>query len=584
MITEKLLLSELHQIIRQPVALVPESWTMDQLNSMIGENEWQGIIWHNESGRITGACTADCLATLAISSQPLKNAIRRHIFICHTGIALNDLLACETLEHADYIVLVNEGDNQPVGLINLWQLNRWLWEQCRDIQHRLNAVLDTVHEAVTIIDHAHMVVGWNRRAEELYNIPAAKILGRTIHTFFTDLMVTRVMENNRQVINAYHQPCADTHVLINSRPIKRDNRLIGSVSAEWDITEIINLHQQLTRANTQVSMLKKQISGIGGRRDGFYGILGHGKRLTEAINLARKVADTNAAVLLRGQSGTGKELFAEAIHRTSERAAKPFIVLNCGAIPPTLFESELFGYQGGAFTGADRRGKPGKFELAHRGTLFLDEIGELQPDMQVKLLRVLQNEVFYRVGGNEPIQVDVRIIAATNRDLELMITQGNFREDLYYRLNVISLELPNLNEHKEDIPELVYAFIHEFAGRHHRAITRVSPEVMSALLGYHWPGNVRELRNVVERLVILTEEGTIGLQHLPTNIKHPVLSNMPAEQSPTLPNITRHTELDVITNALQQAGYNKAVAARMLGIPRSTLYYKMKTLGIKHVY
>ncbi|MFZ7103172.1 MAG: sigma-54 interaction domain-containing protein [Peptococcaceae bacterium] len=470
-------------------------------------------------------------------------------------------------------------NKRPLGIIEAGTLLPVLWQEINFLECQMSTLMDTVHEAITMIDKENNVIGWNRRAEELYQIPCTLIMGQNIAEFFSSLVVTNVI-NKQEVRDAYHQPRPENHVLINARPIIYSaETILGSVCSERDITETVNLHNELSKASSQVDILKNEIKKYNGPADAFAKIYGHSKRLLEVIGMAKRVATTSTAVLIRGESGTGKELFAESIHNYSSRRTKPFIVINCAAVPPTLFESELFGYNPGAFTGADKKGKPGTFELAHNGTVFLDEIGELQPEMQVKLLRILQNQHFYRVGGSEPIKVDVRVIAATNRNLESMIQEGTFREDLYYRLNVVSVEIPPLRKRKEDIPELVYLFTREFCSLHNRNIVQIEPEVMNIFLNYAWPGNIRELRNVIERMVIMAENNRMTEDNLPVGLKLTKYKTIHHEGS-TLIDVTDRAEKEVILQALDGSDGNKSKAAKILGIPRSTLYYKMKKLGV----
>lgn len=566
-------------IMLHPVVSALPGITVSRAREMLGEGKYRGIVLI-EGQKVAGACPGDYLADCA-DGDILLGTIDycRHVLVIPQNATLKDIVGIRKPGPTP-IHVITGADGKPAGIIDPDHLVQWLTEELFLTDNRLAAVVDTVNEAITIIDRNEDVVCWNSRAEKLYDIPAEQIIGKPIKSFFTELVATQVLHENREVRNSYHQPCEGTHVLINAGPIRLDDTLIGSISAERDITELVQLHQDLSRANSQVRLLEKEIKSLNGRYDPFKVIIGHSRRLAESVAVARRVAGTNASVLIRGESGTGKDLFAEAMHKESGRRGKPFIAINCGAIPPTLFESELFGYQGGAFTGADRKGKPGKFEMADGGTVFLDEIGELPPEMQVKLLRVIQQNVFYRVGGSESIKVDVRIIAATHRNLEDMIAQQQFREDLYYRLNVVSLEMPPLRERKEDIPELVYTFINEFSQQHKRSISQVAPEVMSILLEYSWPGNVRELRNVLERLVILAEGDTINVEHLPSTLKRQALKSRGQETSSTLADLTRRNERDIITRALRQARGNKARAAKALGIPRSTLYYRMKALKL----
>jgi Nif-specific regulatory protein len=282
-------------------------------------------------------------------------------------------------------------------------------------------------------------------------------------------------------------------------------------------------------------------------------------------------------VLIRGESGTGKELVAHAIHYNSPRAGKPFVKVSCGALPESLIESELFGYEPGAFTDA-RAQKKGRFELAHGGTLFLDEVGELSPPTQVKLLRVLQEREFERLGGVRPIKVNVRLVAATNQDLEAAVKAGVFREDLYYRLNVFSIYLPPLRERRPDVPLLADHFVEKYAAAHGKDVRRIATTAIDMLMSYHWPGNVRELENCIERAVLVCEGGAIHAHHLPPTLQT-------AEVSGTLPRLSLEAavssyEKDLILDALKSARGNRAKAARLLDSTERILGYKVRKYGI----
>ncbi|TGV06095.1 AAA family ATPase, partial [Mesorhizobium sp. M00.F.Ca.ET.186.01.1.1] len=273
----------------------------------------------------------------------------------------------------------------------------------------------------------------------------------------------------------------------------------------------------------------------------------------------------------------GKELFAKAVHDVREGANAPFIAINCGAISPTLFESELFGYEKGAFSGADQKGKKGMIELARGGTLFLDEVGEMPLDMQVKLLRVLQEKKYYPVGGTKQIEADFRIVAATNKNLEEMIREGKFREDLYYRLNVVTLAIPPLRHRIEDTVELAHFFLYEFSLRYNRPIHAISQNVMQNLLQYDWPGNIRELRNAIERLVVFATDGTIREEDLPYSVQSQA-KQLPVELPDDLFSLQEELEAHerrVILRAIELENGNKQAAAKRLGISRATLYNKL---------
>ncbi len=302
-------------------------------------------------------------------------------------------------------------------------------------------------------------------------------------------------------------------------------------------------------------------------------IIGSSAIMRQTLATARQVADSTATVLLTGESGTGKEVFVSAIHRWSDRADRPLVRISCAALPETLLEAELFGYEKGAFTGATTR-RTGRFEAAHGGTLFLDEVGEMSPATQVKLLRVLQENVIERLGGQETIPVDVRIVAATNADLETMVREGSFREDLFYRLNVINIELPALRHRGEDVVLLTDFFLQKYNAKNGKNLQGFTRDAMDVLVGYAWPGNVRELENAVERAVVLGKEDMVGLEALPRS----VVSGRQRFDAVTVPVGTtlRDAEMQLITATLESTGGDKETAANILGIASRTIYRKLQ--------
>jgi nitrogen regulation protein NR(I) len=327
--------------------------------------------------------------------------------------------------------------------------------------------------------------------------------------------------------------------------------------------------------------------------DARFGIIGASPGILDIYSILERVADTPTTVLITGESGTGKELVARALHENGSRRDKPFIKVNCAAIPKELIESELFGYERGAFTGAVTS-KPGRFELANGGTLFLDEIGEIPVEMQVKLLRALQESEFERVGGIKTIRVDVRLVAATNRDLKKLIASGNFREDLFYRLNVVPIRLPALRERSTDIPALVDHFLSKFNERLKKHVAGVEQDAMDVLAGYTWPGNIRELENVVERAVLFCDAGKLRANDLPPEVRGAPITVPPptgADLDAALAaegGLKEHVkvamsrlERELVSRALQQTGGNVTHAARLLKISRKGLQLKMKELGLR---
>ncbi|MEJ5330452.1 MAG: sigma-54 dependent transcriptional regulator [Desulfobaccales bacterium] len=347
-----------------------------------------------------------------------------------------------------------------------------------------------------------------------------------------------------------------------------------------DLDELLHLlahiseHRTLVREN---ELLRQELQA---RTVTAEAIISQSPRMAELVNLAARIAPTQASVLILGETGTGKELFARLIHQLSPRAGRPFVALNCAAIPETLLESELFGHERGAFTGAMQR-RLGRVEQAHGGTLFLDEVGEIPSSIQVKLLRFLQEREFQRLGGERPLKADVRLISATNRDLEALMRQGSFREDLFYRLNVVTLKIPPLRERREDIPPLIDHFLQCFARDNRKAIAGLSREARDLLIKYDYPGNVRELENILERAVVIARGNVITREDLP----FPEASSPPASvafsRAATLPEAVADLERRMIREALEKTGRHQTRAAALLGLSERMLRYKLKKYGLK---
>ena len=352
-----------------------------------------------------------------------------------------------------------------------------------------------------------------------------------------------------------------------------------------EVTILIDKALELRNLKRENKTLKKELTN----RYGFKNIVGQSKAMQEVFRLVEKVADTDSTVLITGESGTGKELIAHAIHYASDRRDKPFIPVNCAAIPEELLESELFGHEKGAFTHAIRT-RIGRFELANKGTIFLDEIGEMSPSLQVKLLRVLQERKFERVGGVKTISVDIRVVAATNIDLEEAVKEGRFREDLFYRLNVIPIKMPPLRERRSDIPLLANHFLKQYSKDKGRKVESINQEAMEVLMNYDWPGNVRELENIIERVVILSNGKVIKKEDLPLPIVEKAGANISVtsptkvfefpEEGLSLSQAVSELEKSLILKALERTGGVKNRAAKLLKMNRTTLIEKMKKLGL----
>jgi len=350
------------------------------------------------------------------------------------------------------------------------------------------------------------------------------------------------------------------------------------------LTKPLNLDELLhrvhqVREHQRLLVENRELRQALAERHRVEGILGESGRMQEVLSLVRRVAPSDATVLIRGESGTGKELIAKAIHYASPRAEGPLVRVNCAALPETLLESELFGHERGAFTGAVASRK-GRFELAHGGSLFLDEIGDLPLHLQVKLLRVLQEREIERLGSSRPLPVDVRLLAATHRDLEALVRGGRFRDDLYYRINVVTVALPPLRERREDIPLLVEHFVSAFAAKNGKAIRGLTREARDALLRYDYPGNVRELENVIERAVVLTRDDVIGPEDLPLSLVDPIPETPEGADERGLPAAVEGLERRMIRDALARTGGVQTAAAELLGISERVLRYKLRKYGL----
>ena len=435
-------------------------------------------------------------------------------------------------------------------------------------RRQMEAILESISEGVLATDEKGSITLINPAAEKIVQHPREKVLGRSVGEILApDVPMLKTLatgmgyDNEEVMINTNPR----SHYIMTTRPIKKENGPItGVVAALKDMSQVRELVYSITRP----SMVT------------FDDIVAQSPIMRNLVDFAKQIARSQSTVLLRGESGTGKELFARAIHMASPRRARRFVPVNCAALPDTLLESELFGYEEGAFTGAQKGGKQGLFEFAHQGTLFLDEIGELSPHLQAKLLRVLQDGKVRRLGGKEELPVDVRVIAATSRPLEEMLQNGGFRADLYYRLNVIPLFLPPLREHREDIPALVENFIREINPRLGLSIHSVSPRAMNRLMSHQWPGNVRELANVVERGMNLVAAGEIlDLPHLLITARD--MSTFQPHQGPSGPTTRSLAEqvAETEARALRQAlavHKTSRSAGKALGVSHTTVLKKLR--------
>ncbi|MFA7573394.1 MAG: sigma 54-interacting transcriptional regulator [Lutispora sp.] len=456
-------------------------------------------------------------------------------------------------------------------------------ENLKEVQSMLGAVFNATQDAISVVDKDGLGIMINPAYTKITGLSGKDVIGKyaTVDIAEGDSVHLQVLATKSPVKGALLKVGPNRkEVLVNAAPIIVDGELIGSVGVLHDITEMNRLSEELRQAKQIIRKLEAKYT--------FDDIEGKDAELLNAIDKAKKAADTPATVLLIGESGTGKEIFAHAIHNSSERKYKQFVRVNCAAIPQTLLESELFGYEEGAFTGAKKGGKKGLFDEANGGTIFLDEIGEINVETQAKLLRVLQEKEIMKVGGIKPVNIDVRVIAASNIDIENAIKQGKFRKDLYYRINMFPIRIPTLKERKGDIGHLARFFLKKFNQEYGRNIEGINEDALQKLIEYKWPGNVRELENIIGRAIInmkMTEK-TIQKRHLPKFDLGDERINIPSEtefsemETMTLEQLTDRIESEYIVHVLKLCDNNKTQAAKILKISLRNLYYKLEKHGI----
>ena len=453
-----------------------------------------------------------------------------------------------------------------------------LVRELEDLVEALRMILDNAYSGIILCDRHSKILYMNRFYADLLKTDKDEALGKHIKTFFPDSRLPGVVETGEMELGQKCSLRADVALVVNRIPVKMGGETIGVLlqTIFKDYTEINELMARLNLLEKEVKYYKRGLDTMLSATYTFDSIVGKDARIREAKRVAEKYARTDAAVLIVGATGTGKELFAHAVHLASKRKKGPFVCVNCAAIPKDLLESELFGYETGAFTGARQKGKTGKIELAHKGTLFLDEIGDIPVAAQSKLLRVLETRHIEKLGGLKTVEVDFRLVAATNRDLRAMMDRNEFREDLFYRLNTMIVEIPTLSERTDDIPGLVNHFLSSKPG------IRVSKAAITALRNYPWPGNVRELKNVVERAVSLADGDLIDLEHLPHEVRTSKSKCRQPQQAAFKPLSEELAcyEKEILVEALNLNRGNMAKTARLLGVSRSTLYEKCKAHGI----
>lgn len=566
---------------------VPQNTKIKKVFNAMIKNNMDEVLIVDEYKNLTGIFTRKNLSQLDYKNEELmeepifKYSIKNIVTISPDAYAreARDIM----IEHnIGRLPVVQHGNVK--GIITSINLRDNFYIKVDEMFNLQNDVLNNIHEAICICDGRGIITYWNKSSEKLYEIKAQEVIGKHISTHFCNAIILKVLNEGKAIENVKHEPIKGKTVILSAVPvINSDKKVVAVVSTDRDVTEVENLSKKLHSANEKVEMLSHAYNREIANNYKFSSIVGKSKKIISSINMCQKIASTSTSVLITGESGTGKEVFAKSIHEASGRKGQ-FVAVNCSAIPEQLLESELFGYVDGAFTGAAKKGKIGMFEFANNGTLFLDEIGDMPIGMQSKLLRVLQDGIVYRLGSEKPIHTNTRIIAATNKNLRQAIKNNEFRDDLFYRLAVVQVELPPLRERKEDIRDLINLFINQVSHHEKINIDKIDDEVYEILSNYKWEGNIRELKNVVQRMVVLSINGVVSLESIPPYIlkeKNELFQKDSCKDCYDLDNRVKDLEISLITKAMELTEGNKAKAAEILKIKRTTLYYKLKQYGLE---
>ncbi|MFJ5768357.1 sigma 54-interacting transcriptional regulator [Psychrobacillus sp. NPDC093180] len=525
-----------------------------------------------------------------------KREIDEPILTLLNGILLNQETGTKTKlqlnNHSLYVkcypILEN---NELVGSMVLMEDMTMLEETVKELEFskewedKLRSVVELAYDGIILVDEQLKITMANKGFCDLYEMDEKALLGNSIIKTFPELDIEETLRMGVKMINV-PKLIRDTQSLITVLPIKDGEVIVGAICkiTYQGLTQLQTALQKVSKLEQQLSYYQNELKEIRGTKYSLADIVGESESIRQAKKEALAASRSRSTVLLLGESGTGKELFAHGIHAASQQTGM-FVQVNCAAIPSELLESEFFGYAEGSFTGAKKGGKKGKLEMAQNGTLFLDEIGDMPLQLQTKLLRVLQEKEFEPVGSNRIIQLDTKIIAATNKNLEKLISEGKFREDLYYRLNIMRIEIPPLRERMEDIPDIVNSIITEL-NRSGFQLSGITHSALTRLLNYDWPGNIRELQNLLERAANLTQDHYIKVVQLPNPLSTRVQQNTDEHVRPfpspktlsqdSFISSMERTEKELILTALREANGNKAQASRSLGISRTWLYAKMK--------
>ncbi len=575
-----------HYWMKPPHFLVFENQSFKQiLEMMTARNE--DLIMINKEHEVLGIVTSEGMYRALLSGFTLTQTFNEKWF--QDSLMVNAEDSMLDISYEGRVIPVINDEDKIVGSLSAHEILRFKNDYIESIKHNvelIDIILDIAYEGVAVVDRRGHILKMNKAYANFLGLKSEEVIGKYVADVIENTQLHKTVKTGIPERGGV-QIIQGQKMIVHRIPIWQNDEIIGAIGMLIfeGVTELYRILENATQLSTNNpssidrEQSKERNNRFSSPKKTFEHILGTSDALHLTKSLSRKAAKTKTTVLITGESGTGKEVFAQAIHNLSPRNEEAFIAINCAAIPEQLLEAELFGYVEGAFTGAKKGGSAGKFEMANKGTIFLDEIGDMPLSMQTKILRVLEEKEIVKVGGTKSIPLDVRIIAATNQKLIKRVEEGYFREDLYYRLNVINIEIPPLRKRKEDIPTLIAHYLDHFSKEYHVKPKNMDNAVMEALRTYDWPGNIRQLINTAEQLITLVEGDVIKYKHLPSVIREKQ-QHIPADVRQPLKTGRMEQEIVTIQEALERVQGNKTKAAKQLGIHRTTLYKKLNQYNL----
>jgi len=576
---------------KSPVTLNPEDGLGKAVQKLMDE-DIDGIPVIDADNEIMGLVSKKHILTAYIKGIPPDTPVKG-IMATEIDSIREDESVEKAWEYPAGTLPVVDEEGKLVGILTKTNLLMGYYKDLQEVKRlnkELDAIIESSYDGFYITDGNGYTLRINSAYSRITGIKPEEVIGKHMKELVDkgvySQSVTLLVLKKKKPVTIMHDIKTGKRVLITGNPVFNEKGEIERVVTNVrDITELNRLKKQLEETKELTQRYHMELQELRNKQQELDGIVAKSTEMRKTIEMAEKVAKVDSTVLILGESGVGKEILAKIIHASSRRNNGPFIKVNCAAIPETLLESELFGYEGGSFTGAKKKGKPGMFELARNGTIFLDEIGELPLNLQPKLLRVIQDRELIRVGGSHPVELDVRIIAATNRDLEEMVRKGKFREDLFYRLNVVPITIKPLRERKDDILPLIVHFVERF-NKKYQLNKRFASTTVDILMEYTWPGNIRELENMIERLMVMVNDDVIQPHHLPGRIKGTALTiNHLLKDDAIIPlkKAVAETEKNLIKKALEKYKTTRK-AAKALGIDQSTVVRKAQKYELSKVF